>query len=230
MVEQKAIQEDRLTLADAKKYLTLYLGPADWDSALKRLMSQLRKYKSSPTEQMREIVSCAILLPVYTDTRVPQEPTTVLFWAKSPSNLELRNWYQTLKDEMVKDVQLEKNRQIVSSSGLIHPIDYSPLTRQAFNWMFLKGKEIGHINDQNKHDVEQRYKTLISIYGGQVICSLFQKNTRTNPVLTKVINWYTGYFIERLIYSTFDLTQVMKIKEQELKKTNKSLIKQLTLQ
>lgn len=224
----KVQKENKLQLDDVKKYLTIYLGEADWDNAIKRVYIQIsKKYRNDASKKMQEVLSCAILLPLYDSIKIPHDPTKVLFWAQSESNLLQHDWYDCLQSEMEKDRAILKNRQVVSTLGVITPIDYSPITRQAFNWLYARGCEMGHIKDDNKKVVEQKYKNLVSIYGGQVICNLFERDSRNNPILKDVINWRSGYFIERLIFKTYPVESVIKIKKQELAKTNKDLIKQL---
>lgn len=229
-MSETVTKQDTLSVADAKEYLGLYLGPADWDAAIKRLYMQVKK-KYTPSEvsrAMRDIMSCAILLPKDEAIKVPTDPTKVLFWASSPSNLTMKNWFEALQNEMAYDKELRDNRHVVATLGVIARIDYSPITRQAFNWIWAKGQAMGHITDANRYEVERKFKNLVSIYGGQVICNLFEKDSRTNPVLDKVVNWRSGYFVERLIYDVYSLDSVMKIKKLELEKTNKDLIVQLT--
>jgi hypothetical protein len=226
------MKQPQITMAEAKDYLALYLGTADWDAALKRLHSQLlRRHRNKAADTMavmHQCIPCAILMPMYEGTKIPEDPTKVLFWASSPSNYEQRNWHSDLLKEIRRDKEIRSNRHLVATLGVIHPIDYSPMTRQAFNWIYGKGLEKGHITDDNKKDVEKKFKNLVSVYGGQVICSLFNRHSRTSPVLDNVVNWYSGYFIERLIYEIYDVQTVLKVKKQELEKTNKDLIVKLT--
>lgn len=228
-MSENATMNATLDKKEAAKYLTLYLGNADWNQAINRLFLQLKKkHGSDIAAAMRRTLACAILLPKDDHIKVPSDPTKVLFWATSAANQAQKDWWEALQAEMARDKEIDKNRHIVSTLGVIHPIDYSPVTRQAFNWMYAKGMEVGHIDKSNKHEVEKKLKNLVSIYGGQVVCNLFNMNTRNNPVLDKVVNWYSAYFVERLIYETYSLDNVIKIKKLELEKTNKDLVVKLT--
>jgi hypothetical protein len=107
----------------------------------------------------------------------------------------------------------------------VYPIVYAPWPRQAFNWLFKAAEESGQVTDENREQVEKRFERLVLTYGGLVICHIFQKEEY--KIKKKVLNWRTGYFFERLIFDIYTIDQVLKIKKQELLKTNKTLVKQI---
>ena len=67
-------------------------------------------------------------------------------------------------------------------------------------------------------------KNLVKIYGGAVICNVFN-NYGLN--IDKVLNWRSGYFIEKEIYKVYSIEQIIKIKKAEMAKTNPNYIKTL---
>lgn len=225
-------QEDELTQEEVISYLELYLGKADWKAALTKVYRQVRKRcrdnEVNTKAQFREVVSCGILLPLVDGTRVPiDDPTKVLMWAQSQSNLAAHEWYELLNQERAKDKTIQAIRHKIATLGIIHPIAYSPPTRQAFNWIHAKAIEVGHLTPQNSNVVEKKFNNLVSIYGGNIICELFSRHSTARPILNKVVNWYSGYFIERLIHDSFTLDEIVAIKKNELNKTNKDLVKKI---
>ena len=218
---------DTLDVDTEVKYLNLYVGQADWQHHIAQLWGRLSSKQYSPEDRkamMRKILSCAILLPSYDKTKVPEVPENLLYWVSSYTQFNERDWFSLLQDVIERDTEIEKWRNQSLSLGVVHPIEYSPVTRQAFNWLYSEADHAGVITPDNKQDMERRYKNLVLAYGGNVICSIFIKEKHR---LKKVLNWRTGYFFERIIFETYTAEQVLKIKKAELSKTNQSLVKQL---
>jgi hypothetical protein len=98
----------------------------------------------------------------------------------------------------------------------------SPITRQAYNWLYdLLDKEKFDSQEKREEGI-QKIKNLVKIYGGAIICNLF---TNHQASVDKVLNWKSGYFIEREIYKVYSVDQIIKIKSAEINKTNKNYIK-----
>jgi hypothetical protein len=137
-----------------------------------------------------------------------------------------RDWYQLFKQRVEEDAKIERVRKKVQSMGIIYPLDYSPITRQALHWLIDKAKDTGQLNEENKKVIIARFEKLVYAYGGTVVCGVFSK---TNNIEKKVLNWKTSYFFERLIFTIYSPEQIVKIKAGELKKTHPKLVKQITI-
>lgn len=212
---------------DAARYLSLYVGESDWERHITERYKQLAKSSSEAQAKndLRKSVACATLLPIYDRYKVPDPPENLLFWCKSFRQYGERDWEALLVETMERDTQIAKWRNQCQSLGIIDPIDYSPITRQAFNWLFSEAERSGEVTEENRQRIEQSFKRLVYTYGGAVICSIFQKHE--SSVRKKVLNWRSNYFFERLIFDIYSVDQVVKIKRQELKKTNPKLVKQI---
>jgi len=106
--------------------------------------------------------------------------------------------------------------------GIFNQIDISPLTRQAYNWLYGNMDTEYFSSKQKKDQAADKLKNLVKIYGGAVICNVF---TNYSSHISKVLNWRSGYFIEREIHKVYSLDQILKIKQAELNKMNPKYIK-----
>lgn len=205
----------------ACRYLSLYLGEADWKTQIERLSRS--KYVHSQ-EDTKKIIAAAVMLPTFDKYSITDPPENLLHWVGGYGQFKERDWLQLFKDQMKKDAEIEVTRNESLSLGIIYPIDYSPVTRQAFNLLYGKAKDAGVINEQSKADITKRFQNLVLAYGGNVICFVFQKHDHK---VKKVLNWRTGYFFEQIIFDVFSKEQVLKIKKAELAKTNPKLVKKI---
>jgi len=216
----------------ASKYLTIYVGELeaahDWDYHIGILSSRLAKKYSNQEEMvktLRNTIACAILLPVYDRKSLTDPPENLLYWCSGYRQFAEKDWYDLLYSVVKKDQEIIKWRNRCQSLGIIDPIDFSPITRQAFNWLYVAAQDSGVVTSANDERIQQSFQRLVWAYGGAVVCSLFQNHEAT--VQKKVLNWRTNYFFERLIFDVFTVDQVVKIKRQELKKTNQRLVKHI---
>lgn len=213
----------------AAKYLTHYVGQADWDTHLTRLWDMLQKqYGRMGQKDLKDLmlrqVACTILLPYYDKSKLTEPPENLLFWCSKYHQFKDRDWFDLLTKVYNRDRQIEGWRNQVQSLGIIDPIDYAPMTRQAFNWLYQSAKDSGVVTESNRHSVEKTHQRLVHAYGGVVVCSIFQKE---QGKVKRVHSWRTNYFFERLIYDVYSVDQVVKIKQQELQRTNKKLVRQI---
>jgi hypothetical protein len=225
--EIKTATSDSLDAKVAEKYLNLYVGDVDWAHHIAQVWGRLSK-KHQPAEAgaiMKKTLACTILLPLYDRTKIPELPENLLYWVPSYTQFNERDWFALLKETMTHDLEIDNWRNQALSLGIIYPLDYSPVTRQAFKRLYDKAQEAGVINEANKADIVRRFQNLVIAYGGNVICSLF--TDKHNYRLKKVLNWRTGYFFEKIIYEVYTIEQVLKIKKAELAKTNPKLVKQI---
>lgn len=216
-----------ITKEIAIKYLNLYVGESDWSRHIDTLWSRLVKKHAEDQAKilLKKTIACTVLLPLYDKTKIPDNPENLLFWCPSYQQFSDRDWTQDLIEVIQKDAQIEQWRIECQRLGVVYPIVYAPWPRQAYNWLFKAAEESGQVNESNKDQIEKRFERLVLTYGGLVICHIFQKEEF--KIKKKVLNWRSGYFFERLIFDIYSIDQVVKIKKQELLKTNKTLVKQV---
>ena len=99
-----------------------------------------------------------------------------------------------------------------------------PLTRQALNCLYTTAEESEVVTSENKQELIKKFENLVKIYGGATICNLFSKHEKN---IDKVLNWKSGYFIEKEIHKVYTLEQLAKIKHTELSKIDSKYIKTL---
>lgn len=226
-VENRELLEGRLGKA-ATRYLTIYLGEPSvgtWDSHMNTLYDYHKRKKNLSDEQaaefMRQAVSYAILLPLHEKVDT-SEPENILHKCVYWRQFTEKDWFEDLKSVAKTDLRVLENRPKMISLGVIEPIAWGVYTRQAYNWMMDRAKDSGDLTDENKDAIKRRFTNLIQIYGGVTICTVFD---RSPELVSKVANWRTGYFMERLIHKTFTPEDMYKVKKRELEKSNPKIVK-----
>jgi site-specific DNA recombinase len=127
---------------------------------------------------------------------------------------------EILKEDL--DISIKRNEII--KFGVIDPIDVSPITRQAYNWIYEKVSEEEFQDKESFEAVKEKIKNLVRAYGGAVICNVFLKHKKN---IDDVLNWRSGYFLEKQIHKVYSMDQIVKIKKAELSKTNSKYIKKV---
>ena len=224
-----AIRDKALPLDVAEKYLNLYIGEADWKTHISKLWMNLEnKNKNSDIskEDIKRAISCTMLLPTMEKTNIPDPVHLILFWCPTWNQYKERDWFSLFLEIVKKDLYIQTNQKELLSIGIIDPIDYSPLTRQSFNWLYTQAEQNGDLNEKNKDLVIKKMQNLVRIYGGAVISNVFQNH---KSVVEKVFNWRSGYFFEREIYNVYTFEQIKKIKKTEIEKLNPKYVKTLAL-
>lgn len=221
---EQLVEDNALTVELAEKYLTLYLGEADWQEKLGQLWSVQKKKlgEDKAKEFVKKSVACACLSPVINSAAIPEQNHVLLFWVSGWAQFNERDWFGLFKDVVKNDIDIEKNRMLILKEGLFDHIDIPPLTRQAFNWIYERLERENFSSQLKKSEAVQKITNLVRIYGGAVICNLF---TNYSSRIDKVLNWRSGYFIEKEIYKIYSVDQIIKIKKAEIQKTNSNYIK-----
>lgn len=223
----KAVNENILDLDLADKYLNLYVSDIEWKPHLASLWSNISSKNLSLEDKkslMRSSVSSTILHPYLLKTKIPDPPSNLLFWTGTWKNFHDYDWFDLLRGILKEDIKISEHRNTLLQIGVIDPIDISPLTRQAFNWLYQKADESGSISVANKKDLITKYKNLVRAYGGAVICSVFSRHSLH---VDKVLNWRSGYFFEREVHKAFSIEELLKIKQAEINKTNVTNVRKL---
>lgn len=221
------IEEVHISPDKAAKYLSIYVGDSDWPKHISILWGKLvKKYGAEDAKiRMRKILACTILLPATDRTKVPDNPENLLYWVQSYHQFNDRDWEHDLGSVFIRDGEISSWRNQALSLGVIYPLQYSPITRQAYNWLYNMGIEECSNIDQPPDKLEVHARNMVLAYGGVVISNIFEKYG--SNIKRKVLTWRNLYFFERLIFDTYSIGQVMKIKKQELEQTNASLVKKI---
>lgn len=212
------------------KYLTLYLGQptlGSWESHMDEYYRR-KKYQFGEEKALialHKSIAFACMYVYKEKGRLPHPKQSILFTGEKWSQFNDADWVALFEKIHEEDEHIQKWRNQVLSLGIVYPIEYSPITRQAFNWLYDKAEASGIVTEFNKSDIVDKYKRLVFVYGGTVICNIFAKSE--SRVNREVINWETNYFFERLIYQMYSIDQIVKIKKQELQKTNPKLVKKV---
>jgi hypothetical protein len=221
----KIIKEDTLPVNVADMYLKIYVAELDWTSQISQLWTNTKN--KMPDEDlakshMKKTIACTTLLPYYDKSSIPDRPENLLFWIPTWKQFNEKDWIILYKKMVTEDIEIRKNRRSMLQYGVIEALDYVPMTRQAFNWLYSEAENSGIINDNNKKDIIKKLQNLVRIYGGAVICNIFTKHQAN---VSKVLNWRSGYFIEKEIYKIYSVEQMQKIKKLEMSKIDKKYIK-----
>lgn len=225
----EAINNNSLSVPLAEKYLRLYVADIDWSVHISNLWKNFsNKFKDDnlAKEQVKKSIACTILLPFIEKTQIPDPPQNLLFWSSTWKQFGEQDWFSLLIEVFKEDVNISLNRNKLIQIGVIDPVDVSPITRQAYNWIYEKvehGIKL-HPDSVVSSDTKEKITNLVRAYGGAVICNVFI-NHRLN--VDKVLNWRSGYFFEKQIYKVYSIDQMIKIKTAELSKTNSKYIKKI---
>jgi hypothetical protein len=223
---EQLVSTNALTLELAEKYLTIYLGESDWQEKLSQLWSVQKKKlgEDKAKEFIKKSVACACLTPIINKSSIPEQNHVLLFWVSGWPQFNERDWYSLFKETVKSDIQIEKNRMIIIKEGIFDHIDIPPLTRQAYNWIYERLEKESFSSAAKKEEAISKITNLIKIYGGAVICNLF---TNYSSRIDKVLNWRSGYFIEKEIHKVYTVEQIIKIKKAEIQKTNSNFVKNI---
>ena len=161
---EKTLEDNSLSVELADEYLKMYVADIDWKPHIQKLWNNFYNKNKNEEESknlVKRAISCAILLPITDNTQVPDPPHSLLFWCTGWAQFYERDWFDLFKETIKKDIEIKNNRKQVISSGIIDPIEYSPMTRQAFNWLYEKAESSGEINDDNKEVVVTKLKNMV---------------------------------------------------------------------
>lgn len=220
-----------LSKETAKKYLDIYVTESDdWDKELQNVYNSLLK-KNPNVEQakknLKKIIACAILLPYTDKTRLPHKKESILFHVPSYHQFKEEDWVKKLQNMIQEDYDIEKKRNKLLDMGIVYPIEYSPTSRQAVNWIYKHANEADY-NIKETEEYVNKLNNIVYAYGGKVVIGVFEK-TGPQKLRNRVYNWHTMYFFEKLIHHTYSFKQIQKIKQEELTGTNHQLVCKLDI-
>lgn len=223
---RKSIEEKTLPIDLADKYLKLYVANIDWKPHIVSLWGNALKKNGNENvakEYVKKTIACATILPLVEKTNIPDPPSNLLFWCTGWKQFNQQEWFDILIDIFKEDVLISEKRNRIIEIGIIDPIDVSPLTRQAFNWLYDRCLE-EDLDESSIRDVKEKMTNIVRAYGGAVICNIF---TKYKKYVEDVMNWRSGYFFEKQIHKVYTVDQIIKIKSAELTKTNNKYIKKV---
>lgn len=224
---ESVVNDGTVSFDLAEKYLTLYIGECDWKEKIGQLWTVQKKKiqnEDKAKDFVKKSIACTCLSPIVNKVNIPDEKHVLLFWVSGWPQFNERDWFAMFQDVVKKDIEIEKSRRKIIQLGIFDQIDMSPLTRQAYNWIYDRLDKENFSSEDKKTEAVEKIKNLVKIYGGAIICNLF---TNYSSHVDKVLNWRSGYFIEREIYKVYSIDQIMKIKSAEINKTNKNYIRTL---
>jgi hypothetical protein len=221
------IKSNVLSIEVADKYLTIYLGESTWPEKISQLwaVQSKRHGEEKAKEIVKKCIACACLSPVINKTTIPEENHVLIFWVAGWPQFNERDWFSMFKDVVKSDIEIEKNRNLIIQLGIFDHIDIPPLTRQAYNWLYERLDGEKFTSQEQKEKSVTKMKNLVKIYGGAVICNVF---TNYSSNVDKVLNWKSGYFIEKEIHKIYSMNQIIKIKKSEIQKTNSNYIRKVS--
>lgn len=223
---KNVIEQNALSISVAEKYLKLYVADVDWSMHIGNLYNNFNnKLRDADLakENVRRAISCATLLPLIKKTTIPDPPSNLLFWCTAWQEFKEQDWFGLFQEVVKEDINISINRNKIINIGVIDPIDISPITRQAYNWLYEKCAA-EYMNSSVPESLKNKLSNLVKAYGGATICNMFV-NHKLN--IDKVLNWRSGYFFEKQIYKVYSFEQISKIKTAELNKTNQKYVKKV---
>ena len=225
---EKVINEDTIPLDVAEKYLTIFLGPTDWKKNINKLW-EISSSKSKDIDSrkyfVKKAISCAALLPYTEKSQVPSPPENLLFWCTAWVQFNERDWFDLFKKVITEDIEIAKSRNKAIILGVLDPINISPLSRQAFNWLYQKSKENEDLENINTKELITKLENIVKSYGGAVVCNMFVNHKKN---INNIFSWRSGYFFEREIHKVYSIEDILKIKATEIEKTNPKYIKKVS--
>lgn len=210
------------------RYLGIYNADIDWGHHLLDLRNRLfRKYgETNGRIQMRQQIACSILLPMYDPSVITNPPENLLYRCGAYSQFGARQWIDEYIKIYLKDRQVDEFRKsLVDDLGIIHPIEYVPIARQAYRWLCERVE--GSVEKELQSKAKKRMENLVFTYGGAAICSVFDKPEYSKKI-NKLPNWRSGYFFEKLLHEVYKKEELYKIKQVEMNRIDKNLVKKIT--
>jgi len=226
---REAIANKSLPFPVAEKYLKLYVADVSWEQSINTLWTNsINKLHDQELakEHVKKAISCATILPFMENTTIPDPPTNLLFWCTGWAQFNKHDWFSMYIDILKEDLKVVELRNQAIEIGVIDPIDVSPITRQAYNWLYQRTEENENCFKIDMESLKVKFSNLVKVYGGAVICNIFMNHKQN---VDKVFNWRSGYFFEKQIHKVYSINEIKKIKLAELNKTNNKYIKKVGL-
>jgi len=223
---RQAIEDKSLSISVADKYLKLYVANIEWEQHIASLWNNaLKKYGNDTVakDHVKKAIACATILPLVEKTTIPDPPSNLLFWCTGWKQFNEQDWFDIFISVLKEDVLISEKRNKIIKTGIIDPIDVSPLTRQAFNWLYEKAQE-ENLDEELRKQLKDKLANIVKAYGGAVICNIFTKYKKN---VEDVMNWRSGYFFEKQIHKVYTIDEIIKIKTVEINKMNSNYIKKV---
>jgi len=231
-VLRQVVNDGVLPVEVAAEYLGIYLVPANWEhhvaTLFQRVTRQGGKSDADLRNELRNSIAFSILLPVHSKSVVVDRvnPEGLFYSSARWRQINERDWFADLRRVIARDVEIHGWRGRVASLGHVDPLEYAPYCRQAYNWLYERADADGWVSEATKPAIKEWCTEIVHLYGGVCVSNLF---VRHEDVIARVVNWRTGYHIERAIFEVYTIDQVEKIKTAELQKTNPGLVRSLTV-
>lgn len=205
--------------------LNLHVSPShNWARAIQRLHVRYKKQfgKKRAVDELRRSVAFTILLPTNDQylTVDHDDPESNLFRWSTFRQRDDEDWFVKLQDLVSENVRIVENRERVRQLGLIIRPELQPMSRQALAWVLREAKNAGDFTESS----QLKHHDFVCTYGGASVCTLFQQY---KPAISKVPNWRTAYFVERLLHKRLGIERLIELKRKELKKTDQNNIREI---
>jgi hypothetical protein len=160
-----SVAEDGVLPIDvAEKYLNIYIGEADWKTYISKLWTNFENKNKNvdiSREDIKRAISCTALLPTLEKTNIPDPVHLMLFWCPTWNQYKEKDWFSLFRNIVKEDIEIQKNHKELLAMGVIDPIDYSPITRQAYNWLYARSESTSAVNEKTKSVVSKKMQNLI---------------------------------------------------------------------
>lgn len=214
----QTLQEFKLDRELAKRYLKIYNADIEWDEHITTLRERVKNLPlKDQAGELQKRLACTILLPYHEKNTIQSPPQNLLFYCHKWSQYPSRDWLEELSEVVKRDKEIEEIRGKCLSLGIVYPLQYNPNTRQAFNWLYDEALNSGDLTEDNKEDISKKLQNIVYAYGGVVVCSVMQK-PELKTKIKNILNWRSGYFLEKLIHEIYKPEELIKIKTHELDK------------
>lgn len=208
------------------KYLILYRADINWAKQIEKLRN---KYPNNNSSYIEKRVAATILMPALDRSLQKRDfpPESLLFGCSKFDTFDETDWIGHLKKVIIQDRETLALRTQALDLGVISPIEYNPRARQALHWLMDEVHKSETTADSDKLVIKGKMENLVYIYGGAVICNVFEK-PEYSKWIKNLMNWRTSYFFERLIHNVYTAEQILKIKcndVEQIKRTDPELVK-----
>lgn len=228
---EKLVKEDKLHRSLAIHYLNIYVSEeVDWEDKINKKYTFFKKQNAQLnaeelSEKFRKVLAATILIPAsYAGLRRDLIVEDFIFGVEKFHQFNDKDWFAELKKVAARDIEIQEFRKEIVKLGVIPDIQYHPYYRQAFNWLVESAQNSGDLTPENKENIHKSMKSIVVRYGGMVVSSLF---TRHKEVVSNIVNWRSGYFVERALFRVYKTEEMLKIKQIELSEAPQRLVQKI---
>lgn len=210
----------------ANQLLSIYVMDHDWSAAINRLHAQHKRNNREDVarELTREALAFTILLPTLDPTiRIDADnpDNNLFYWQHFHQKQSEESWFKKLQSVIAGDMKNFAIRKELIALGVVDPLEFQPLSRQAYKWLCESAESQG---EELTARSRSQFRNFVMAYGGSIVSRVFDQKPYE---VRRIPNWRSPYFIEQLTHRSFrDKNEMIRIKKTELDKTNSKWIRQ----